>query len=191
MIIAIEGLDGVGKSSVSKMLAEKLGFLYVEKPFSNVFQSNHLEKYMEIKRGLNVQQDRTLLAWFYGLNLLFGKDYYRHQNVVYDRFLVSNFSWILDENNEFIFDAMVKAIGTPDVTVLLTARKEVVLSRLKQRDAADKDLNKAQYMDKALDNCRYLLNKYNIPNIELDASELTIEESVDLILDLLKGGNSD
>ena len=110
MIIAIEGLDGVGKSSVSKMLAEKLGFLYVEKPFSNVFQSNHLEKYMEIKRGLNVQQDRTLLAWFYGLNLLFGKDYYRHQNVVYDRFLVSNFSWILDKNNEFIFDAMVKAL---------------------------------------------------------------------------------
>lgn len=191
MIIAIEGLDGIGKTSISKRLAEKLGFTYVEKPFSNVFQSSHMEKYMEIKKGLNMQQDRTLLAWFYGLNLLFGKDYYRNENVVYDRYLVSNFSWILDENNEFIFEAMVKAVGIPDITILLTARKDVVISRLKQRNTADKDLSKAQYMDKALDNCRYLLKKYDIPYMEFDVSEPTIEEIVDQISKMIEGESSD
>lgn len=191
MIVAIEGLDGVGKSSVAKRLAEKLGFIYVEKPFSNVFQRDQMEKYMEIKKGLNLQQDRSLLAWFYGLNLLFGKDYYKNENVVYDRFLVSNYSWILDEDNEFIFESMVKAVGVPDVTVLLTAHKEVVISRLKHRNAADKDLSKIQYMDRTLDNCRYLLTKYNIPYIEIDVSELTIEEIANQIFEMIKGGGSD
>lgn len=73
MIIAIEGVDGVGKTSVAKRLAEKLGFVYVERPFSKVFSSDQLEKYMEIKKGLNLLQDRSLLAWFYGLNVLFGR----------------------------------------------------------------------------------------------------------------------
>lgn len=186
MIIAIEGVDGVGKTSVAKRLAEKLGFVYVEKPFSKVFSSDQLEKYMEIKKGLNLLQDRSLLAWFYGLNVLFGRDFFNRENVVYDRFLVSNFSWILDNKNEFIFEAMVKAVGTPDITILLTARKGIIESRLKNRNALDKDMSKVQYIDKALKNSRYLLGKYNIPYIEIDASELTIEGIVDRIFEKIE-----
>ena len=33
MVIAIEGVDGTGKTSVAKELANKLNFKYVEKPF--------------------------------------------------------------------------------------------------------------------------------------------------------------
>lgn len=32
MIIAIEGMDGVGKTTISKILANELGYLYVDKP---------------------------------------------------------------------------------------------------------------------------------------------------------------
>lgn len=76
---------------------------------------------------------------------------------------------------------MVKAVGTPDVTILLTARKGIIESRLKNRNALDKNMSKVQYIDKALKNSRYLLDKYNIPYIEIDASELTIEGIVDQI----------
>ena len=30
--ISIEGMDGVGKSTTCKLLAEKLGYIFVEKP---------------------------------------------------------------------------------------------------------------------------------------------------------------
>ena len=86
---------------------------------------------------------------------------------------------------------MVKVVGVPDATILLMARKEVVVSRLKHRHASDKDLSKVQYMDRTLDNCRYLLKKYNIPYIEVDVSELTIEEISNQLFEMIKGGGGE
>ena len=35
--ISIEGMDGVGKSTTCKLLAEKLGYIFVEKPLHYLF----------------------------------------------------------------------------------------------------------------------------------------------------------
>ena len=45
MHIAIEGFDGVGKSTAAKKLAEKLGFLLVEKPLHFLFDDLILHLY--------------------------------------------------------------------------------------------------------------------------------------------------
>ena len=38
MRIAIEGMDGCGKTTVSKILVERLGYQYVDKPFNFLFE---------------------------------------------------------------------------------------------------------------------------------------------------------
>jgi len=45
MIIAIEGMDGSGKSSISKKVAEKIGYEYLEKP---------LRKYLNIMKIVRI-----------------------------------------------------------------------------------------------------------------------------------------
>ena len=40
MIIAIEGMDGSGKTSISKIVANKIGYKYLDKP---------IEKFLNIK----------------------------------------------------------------------------------------------------------------------------------------------
>ena len=51
MRIAIEGMDGCGKTTVSKILVEKLGYKYVDKPFKFLFESLNINesqlKYLE------------------------------------------------------------------------------------------------------------------------------------------------
>ena len=37
MRIAIEGMDGSGKTTISKILTERLGYKYVDKPFKFFF----------------------------------------------------------------------------------------------------------------------------------------------------------
>lgn len=39
MKIAIEGMDGVGKTTLSKALVEKLNYEYVDKPFKFLFDN--------------------------------------------------------------------------------------------------------------------------------------------------------
>ena len=52
MYISIDGIDGTGKTTIAKALAKKLGFYFVEKPFSSVFSDQTKEKYLDIKKGL-------------------------------------------------------------------------------------------------------------------------------------------
>ena len=39
MRIAVEGMDGSGKTTLSKILADKLGYGYVHKPFKFLFET--------------------------------------------------------------------------------------------------------------------------------------------------------
>ena len=40
MKIAIEGMDGVGKSTVARRIAEEFNMLYLEKPIINLFKNS-------------------------------------------------------------------------------------------------------------------------------------------------------
>ena len=49
MHIAIEGMDGAGKTSVAKLLAEKIGFKFVEKPLHYMLdEDGTLDNYMRV-----------------------------------------------------------------------------------------------------------------------------------------------
>lgn len=37
IVIAIEGMDGVGKSTIAKMIANDFKMKYIEKPLTNLF----------------------------------------------------------------------------------------------------------------------------------------------------------
>ena len=49
MHIAVEGFDGVGKSTAAKKLADKLGFLLVEKPLHFLFDEEGDKEYIRIR----------------------------------------------------------------------------------------------------------------------------------------------
>ena len=55
LVIAIEGMDGVGKTTIAKMLAEDYSFKYIEKPLSYIFDTKVLSgniNLREIKKNI-------------------------------------------------------------------------------------------------------------------------------------------
>lgn len=48
MHIAIEGLDGAGKTETAKIVAQKLGLDFIEKPLHFITDEQGMENYYEI-----------------------------------------------------------------------------------------------------------------------------------------------
>ena len=123
MRIAIEGMDGCGKTTVSKILVERLGYQYVDKPFKFLFENLNINesqlKTLEWK--LYETEDEAILTLFYGMGLLYGTRCNYNQDIIYDRHFVSNYYWHGDEETTPLHKELIRLCGKPDLTVLLKA----------------------------------------------------------------------
>ena len=189
MHISIEGIDGTGKTTIAKALAKRLGFSYVEKPFSSIFSDLSKEKYLELKKGLKKLGNKNVSCWFYGMNLLFASEFYRGENIVLDRGVVSNFAWMIDQTNIEIFDTAIKFSGLPDFLVLITLEGNVLKRRLFERDGTDGDLSKIEYADIVQSKMISLLDRCNAEYVIIDRTKHDVDQTIEIILlELTKRG---
>ena len=80
--ISIEGMDGVGKTTICNDIANKSDFIHVEKPLEKLFG---FENYIEIRNKVNNIQNRVFTSWFYGLSNIYLYEKYKDKYVVTDR----------------------------------------------------------------------------------------------------------
>jgi len=182
--LSIEGMDGIGKSTACKMLAERLNYTFVEKPLHLLFDKNEntFDEYIRIRDQVNANSDRNFTALFYGLGSLYMYDKYKNDNIITDRHLASNYAWSGTDNNDDIYELLIKKLGKPQLTAILTADNNTILNRLKTRNSNDSDIAK---VDKTKVICGRMIEfckKYELPYITIDTSNLTPEQVVESIL---------
>lgn len=187
MHIAIEGVDGVGKTTVSKIVAERLSFKFVEKPLHYLFDSEkEFENYFRIRDYVNSQgHNKVFTSWFYGLGNIFLYHKFINENIVTDRHLVSNFYWSGDESSKKVFDCMIELIGKPDFTFLLYAKEEAIRKRIINRNIDDPDVNKTHLSQSAYVKMENFLKYYNMKYKLIDTCDLTANEVAEIILKYL------
>ena len=182
--ISIEGMDGVGKSTTCKLLAEKLGYKFVEKPLHLLFDKDEesFEEYIRIRDQVNANPNRIFTSWFYGLGSIYMYERYKNANIVTDRHFASNYAWSGTKDNTEVYDLLIKKIGTPKLTVILYCPSEVIKQRLKERKTDDSDIAKVKKSEtiyaKMIDFCK----AKKMPYVVIDTSSLTPEEVVETIL---------
>lgn len=182
--ISIEGMDGVGKSTTCKILAERLGYEFVEKPLHYLFDDsdNEIKQYQKIAKRVNSNPNRTFTAWYYGLNNIYLYEKFKDKNIVTDRHIVSNYCWSGTKDNMDIYNLILKKIGKPKLTIILYATPETILKRLKHRDINDSDINKVNLSEKAYERMIYFCETKKLEYLVIDTSNKTPEETVDLIM---------
>lgn len=182
--ISIEGMDGVGKSTTCKILAERLGYEFVEKPLHYLFDDsdNEIKQYQKIAKRVNSNPNRTFTAWYYGLNNIYLYEKFKDKNIVTDRHIVSNYCWSGTKDNMDIYNLILKKIGKPKLTIILYATPEAILKRLKHRDINDPDINKVNLSEKAYERMIYFCETKKLEYLVIDTSNKTPEETVDLIM---------
>lgn len=186
MHIAVEGFDGVGKSTAAKKLAQVTGFLLVEKPLHFLFDEEGDREYIRIRDAVNKSKNKKFTGWFYGLGNIYLYEKFKGQNIITDRHILSNYCWSGAPETDYIFDAIYKTVGTPDFTFLISADPEVIERRMKKRNPNDSDLRKVQYIKTAYEKMQTVLDRYKMPGIVLDTTHLDEEVVVERMVSELK-----
>ncbi len=182
--ISIEGMDGVGKSTTCKLLAEKLGYKFIEKPLHYLFDvdENSLDEYIRIRDKVNANPNRVFTSWFYGLASIYMYEMFKDENIVTDRHFASNYAWSGTEDNGEVYDLLINKLGVPKLTVILYCPSEVIIKRLKSRNKNDGDIAKAKNSEKVYSKMIDFCKEKKLPHIVIDSSSLTPEEVVETIL---------
>ncbi len=180
MHIAIEGMDGVGKTTTGKRLAEELNFKFIEKPLHYLFDPEGVPRnYIRIRNYINEQVDNDALrAWFYGLGNIYLCHRFKGENVVTDRHLVSNYFWCGGKKTEPIYACMLEIIGKPDFTFLLYASRRTGVARLRQRNPKDPDIKKTVLYKRAKSKMEGFMVRYKMKYQAIDTTRLSTEEVV-------------
>ena len=186
--IAIEGMDGVGKTTASKLLAKRLGYKFIDKNLRELFDDgNSYDNYIRIRDKVNASPDRLFTAWFYALGNIYLHTAHEKENIVTDRYFLSNYAWSGTENNDEVYDLLVKKLGFPDLTVILYADEHAILSRLRHRDELDSDIKKVTLAKEKYEKMIYFCEKYKMPYMVIDTSNLSPEEVVEDIMKRIEG----
>ena len=186
--ISIEGMDGVGKTTTCRLLAEKLGYKFIEKNLRFLFDENDgFDNYFRIRDKVNADPDRLFTSWFYGLGNIYLYSMFKDENVVTDRHFLSNYAWSGTEDNTEVYELLIKKLGFPALTVILYANENAIAKRLRTRDENDSDLCKVNKAKEKYEKMIYFCEKYQMPYMLIDTSELTPEQVVELIMKRIEG----
>ncbi len=181
IFISVDGVDGVGKTVVCKLLAERSGLRYYKSP-SGVFQTlrsevDHraapLERYCFYR--LAVEHDATCI-----------RKMLERGSVVSDRYIASTLAYhlVMDPRIASIHDE--EGLLRPDFAFLLTARARVRVERMRKRNVVGSDIE-LERDTSFLDRVAQTFLSLNL--IEVDTSDSTPDEVVSTIQHiLLQGG---
>ncbi len=183
--ISIEGMDGVGKSTTCKLLAERLGYKFVEKPLHYLLDDSddEIKQYQKVAKRVNANPNRNFTAWYYGLNNIYLYEKFKDQNIVTDRHIVSNYCWSGTSYNKDIYNLIIKKIGKPQLTVILYATPDAILSRLKKRDINDSDIVKVKKSEGAYERMVYFCETKKLEYVVIDTTNKTVDEVVNEIIE--------
>ena len=179
MKIAVEGMDGVGKTEVAKHIAQQHDFKFIDKPLHFFYDDGPENGYADLMRAANRMydiDDPVLKSWYFSLGNIYAIRQFQDENVVIDRHLVSNYYWNGDESSEYVFRTLIEAIGCPDITILLYATPKTRMARLQGRDPNDPDLEDPDKMDDGNDKMLYFLNKFEIPYVVINTEGKTLDD---------------
>ena len=185
--ISIEGMDGVGKSTTCKLLSERLGYKFVEKPLHYLFDESEekFDEYIRIRDQVNANPNRIFTSWFYGLGSIYMYEMFKDENIVTDRHFASNYAWSGADNNGEIYDLLIKKLGKPRLTVILYSPSETIVNRLISRDKNDNDITKAKKSETIYKRMIDFCDKKKLPYLVIDTSNLKPDEVVDRIVEEL------
>ncbi len=177
MVIAIEGMDGSGKSSVAKALAVKFGYEYRDMP-NKYFLEFSDEGFQKICDKIYKFPDNTIKGWFFGFgNILASQNV--GKGVIIDRHLLSNYFWNGNNNNKGMYKELISITGKPDLTIVLYAGVKERMRRIYKRSATDRDLDddekKVLGYDKMISFAKQEKMPYIVINTEIYRLDRTIK----------------
>lgn len=183
MLVAIEGMDGSGKSSISKEVAKRVNYKYVNKVLKDIYLIPE-EAFENLCNQVNNSNNETFKAMFYGFqNLLVTL---LEGNIIIDKHVLATYFWNGYEENEQLFNIFVNNGVIPDLTIILYSSIETIIKHIKLRDKNDKDLLDDKKTSFGYDKMLDFAEKSSMPYIFINGDPLSFEQIINQIVELIK-----
>lgn len=181
--ISIEGMDGVGKTTLCQGLAKDLGYRFIEKPLHYLFDrsENEFSEYIRIRNKVNANPDRLFTSWFYALGTIYMYSSFKDEKIVTDRHILSNWAWSGTDKSKDVYDFLIDHIGKPEYTVILYASPACIERRMKERDKNDSDLRKVGLSDDIYRKMIRFAKKEGFTTLLLNSSDMSAEETLETV----------
>lgn len=179
MQIAIEGMDGVGKTSIAQYISDNYNFKFVEKPLHYFYNDGKEKNYNDLMTAANRVydiDDSFVRAWFFSLGNVYCARMFENQNVVIDRHLVSNYFWNGNEKSKEIFKCIIEYCGKPDLTILLYATPKTRMERLKKRNLNDFDLDDDEKKVDGFEKMINFIRDFDLPYVIINTENKSLED---------------
>lgn len=177
MHIAIEGMDGAGKTSQAQVLAKRIGGEFIAKSFHEMHDTSGIyDSFVTIDKYTGGD-----IPGIYGIrqNYFFNK--LEKKNVVTDRFYISNYWSRANDLSVEYFKRISMVWGEPDLMIILYADSETLFHRIYSRNNHDKDLVKPKMSEMAYELMYGFVEQMNFKVLVIDNSSITFDETSDVI----------
>jgi thymidylate kinase len=176
LFITVDGVDGVGKTTVSKLLAKKLNGIYYKSP-SNQF----LQTRQKVENPINVFGRYC----FYRLATQNDSENIKilleSNHVVCDRYIASTFAYHFVMDNDITIIHNEKNLLKPDFALLLTANSDTRNSRIINRNESK---NWIEENSSLLDNIQNVFSSLELTEFKTDS--LKPDEIVNNIIQFIQ-----
>lgn len=190
MKIVIEGMDGVGKSTVALEVARKLGAKYVDGLLLSFLKENGLTaaEIDTVRKVIDLcseNENSILRTWFYGFANLFNLMHY-DTDIVIDRHCLTTFYYNGDEKSKILYQIMQELSGKPDIVILLRASEKTRRARIIGRKYNDSDLLSVKKMAYGYDKMESAAKFLNLPCQIVDTDEKNFTQVVDDVMNIIQ-----
>lgn len=133
MFISVEGIDGAGKTVISKMLSKKYNYAYTGQKelaeYFNINEQTYLDYCGEYKKKAKYDKLKIFMLYALSCFLVSSSD----ENIICDRHLPTVYFWYGDHECLEIADMIYRITKKPDVTFVIEVSKENALRRTKEK----------------------------------------------------------
>lgn len=179
MIVAIEGMDGAGKTTICEYIEKKYNFINIEKPTKYLFEDKSgkidYPRYYETLEMI-YQTDDITRTKFFGKGNIIAVTKFPNQDIVLDRHLASNYYWNGNSELDEHYRQLIDKCGKPDITIFLYATPFTRYKRLRKRNMNDVDLKDSTiFADGTKKNIDFLI-RFNLNHQIINTDNKTIAE---------------
>ena len=169
ILIAIEGIDGAGKTTVAKFVEE---YLSIPARAQELSKKIGREKYISQRDKFKIKSNESLDFYFSSYSIF--------DNGIFDRYIGSLYYWGVNEENMKHFQDNLHSLRMPDIAFVIKVEEEQLVERLKVRGDYEKEASKVEFQEEFIEKTCDIYKKLGIKTFVIENNG-TIENTLNEI----------